>query len=239
MSFSVNLGNLKIHNDQTINIIEAKQPPHISINIPEDQLSTLIIYDLSAPNVNNPVNSPFIHFLEVNIPGSQINKGEVYISYTPPNPPSDSGIHTYIVDLFRQNNILYPNISDKRETFPLTQFVQSNNLVHVNRLIFKVSQSHKSHSHGMWTEGLDEADDKFCSYVVEVGARQGGAYNPYAVCHSSIKGESGRPSCSEHYIFENIPDNELMGYADLHKIPIPQPYNRQQLIQTIYNKLGE
>jgi len=76
-------------------------------------------------------------------------------------------------------------------------------------------------------------DRAYCRCVLKVAGKQSGAYNPYAVCHASVKGESGRPECGPNYIFENIPDAELVGYAGLNRIDIPYPYNRQTMLDNI------
>lgn len=265
MNPEISFGNSKIYNDQILDTDLAKQSFNIKIGTPDNQLSTLAIYDLSAPSPRSPSNSPFIHFLAVNIPGSKIDQGQILIHYTPPNPHHDSGTHVYVVDLYQQNNKIQPEVPDKRESFPLTQFVQLYNLTPQGRIIFRVNpsgvaaasaatlyngQDYSRKHHQAWTQGLSEADTKYCDCVLEAAAKQPNACleekawfqqreghrcsNPYAVCHKSIEGESGRPNCTEHYIFENIPDNELEGYALLHEVPVPSPYDRQTLIQNIY-----
>lgn len=253
MDFEASFGNTKIYDDQVLNTVLAKQPFNIKIGASDNQLSTLIIYDLSAPSTRNPSNSPFIHFLEVNIPGSKIDQGDVLIHYTSPNPSPESGTHTYVIDLFQQKNKIHADIPHKREAFPLTQFVQFNNLKHESRLLFRVNPAANKFDgagSGEWTQNLSEKDDKYCRCEIEVAGKQPAACNverawfqereghrcanPYAVCHKTVQGESGRPECGQNYIFENIPDNELVGYASLNRISIPQPYNRQALIQTLY-----
>ena len=56
-------------------------------------------------------------------------------------------------------------------------------------------------------------------------------YNPYAICAKSV-GTTSR-ECSDNYSFENIPNAELQGYASLHGIEIPSPYDRGELIENI------
>jgi hypothetical protein len=259
MNLDLSFGNTKIYNDQVLNTDISQLPFNVTLHVENDQLSTLIVYDLSAPSVNSPVYSPFLHFLEVNIPDSRIDLGDVLMKYTPPNPPTNSGKHVYVVDLFRQTYKILPAISDRRESFPVMQFVQTYNLNHESRLIFRVdSGDPKSPRYdGEWTQGLDEGYSKYCDCVIEVAAKQPAScnserawyqtrenrrcYSPHAVCHSTVKNSKGHgtPACTESYVFENIPDDKLVGYSSLHRIDIPQPYNREQMLQNIHSHIDE
>lgn len=250
MDLDASFGDTKIYNDQILGVSSAKQPFNISIRSDPNQLSTLVIYDLSAPDARNPTKSPFIHFLEMNIPGTKIDQGDIYFEYMPPSPPAGSGNHVYVVDLFRQKKRISLNITDQRIAFPLTQFIQSHDLTHESRLIFRVNPDDEAAFDGQWTNLTNDKNNSYCRCVMEVAGRQPEACNrehawyqrregrkcanPYAVCHASIKGESGLPNCGQNYVFENIPDNELIGYASLNRINIPQPYNRQALIKILY-----
>lgn len=184
----VSFGNVPIVNNQLLDLYTAKLPFNISLN-DDEGLHTLMIYDLSAPDPMNPVNSPLMHFLEINIPRNQLDSGDILIPYISPSPPS--GNHVYIVDLFRQGSQIEPVITGKREIFPVTQFVQNYKLSHVNRLIFIVDPP----AQVLAKHNTDSPDDKYCRCVEHVKA-SGSAQNPYAVCHASIQGESGRPDCS-------------------------------------------
>jgi hypothetical protein len=245
MSLQVKLGDLNIYNNQILNIESARQNINVIINSYNNELSTLIIYDLSAPSSNNPVNSPLIHFLEINIPGSKIDQGNVLAPYMPPNPPLNSGAHTYIIDLFKQNDRINPDNIAKRESFPLTQFVQFYGLVLINRIMFQVNPMVKA---APIYDDPPEQDDKYCDCIVKVAAKQPPScnsdrawfqerdghkcYNPYAVCHKTVQGV-GRPSCKQHYNYESMSDDQLIGFASLERINIPQPYDRNTLIQAI------
>lgn len=101
---------------------------------------------------------------------------------------------------------------------------------------------------------LSEKEEKFCSCVLKVAAKQKGAcnterawfetrdnktcYNPYAICAKSV-GTTSR-KCGENYNFESLSDDELISYAQLHqkdkdnKLVIPKPYDRDQMLTNIY-----
>lgn len=57
-------------------------------------------------------------------------------------------------------------------------------------------------------------------------------YNPYAVCKDST-GYTENVECSQYFNFEAFPDGELEAYARERLIPVPQPYNREQLIRRL------
>ena len=185
----VSFGNIPVANNQLLDLQTSKLPFNISLGTNQG-LHTLMIYDLSAP-----LKSPLMHFLEVNIPGNRLDLGDILISYLPPSPPS--GNHVYIVDLFQQVNLLSteskltgaPLITGNREIFPVTQFVQTHRLSHIDRLMFIVDPP----AEVLAKHNTDSPDDKYCRCVEHV--KEKGVGNPYAICHSSIQGESGRPNC--------------------------------------------
>lgn len=89
---------------------------------------------------------------------------------------------------------------------------------------------------------LTEKERKYCSCVLKVAAKQPGecyepekwqrkvggvkCYNPYPICTKSV-GRKGRVNCGSNYDFEAMDDTYLKAYADLNKIEIPSPYNRE------------
>lgn len=62
--------------------------------------------------------------------------------------------------------------------------------------------------------------------------RGSGCVNPYAVCNKTVGG-GGRLECGSHLNLEGIPDNELKGQAEVWGVPVPNPYNRQTMINNI------
>ena len=57
---------------------------------------TLIVHDPDARAGN------LLHWIVINIPGLNINKGVQLLSYKGPDPPPKSGTHHYIFQLFKQ-----------------------------------------------------------------------------------------------------------------------------------------
>lgn len=88
---------------------------------------------------------------------------------------------------------------------------------------------------------LDEKQQAYCRCVLHVAAKRSSGegkrkppYNPYAICTKSV----GRQSpCSRWYNFDAIPDNELIGYAQLRHLEIPSPYDRNILLRAIASYL--
>lgn len=96
---------------------------------------------------------------------------------------------------------------------------------------------------------LTEREQKWCRCVLHVAAKQTDqclddvnknarkvynsktCYNPYAVCSATV-GTSSR-KCGVSYEFRNIPDIELIAYAHMKRIKIPEPYCREKLISAI------
>lgn len=94
---------------------------------------------------------------------------------------------------------------------------------------------------------LSDQDKKYCRCTLHVAGKQTPkclqnkawfktidgqkCANPYSICAKSTKHTSRE--CAEHYNWSEIPDQELTGYANLNRIPVPQPYNRQQMLENI------
>jgi phosphatidylethanolamine-binding protein (PEBP) family uncharacterized protein len=280
----VQIGNYQIQNGQQLNVDQARQG--INVTWPaNNQYNTLIIYDISAPHQNHPIHSPFVHFLEINIPNADLANGNVLSQYTPPNPPPNSGIHTYVLDLYQQNQPIQMGALQQRENFPLAGFIQQANLQLIDRFRFNVPAAQNQFDgyampqtqnltdaqqnlpqnlsllgqeyipSGPWVNpDLPENIQKYCRCVAEVAAREPDectreeryyqrvqgrrCANPYAVCHSTIPGV-GNPDCTHNYIFENMPDNILRGYLSEHKIPLPEPFNRQQALQNVSEYINQ
>lgn len=236
----VSFGNHIIQDGEIVDLDMAHKKFNIRLNVKDNHLHTLIVYDLSAPNVRSPLNSPYLHFLEVNIPGSRIDQGDIIVPYMSPAPPKDSGDHVMVVDVYEQIHVTSPILVEKRQSFPLAYFIQGNRMTPIRRLVFRLRSGTKTtpyngnYSSGDWVQGLTTEDAKYCRCVVEVAGRQpqtcnlekswfeyrDGRHcaNPYPICHASIKGESGRPECKQHYVIDKMPYSALQGLASLNNI---------------------
>ncbi len=95
---------------------------------------------------------------------------------------------------------------------------------------------------------LTEQEQKYCRCVLHVAAKQPPGEclsvrdwfsdyngrtctNPWAVCAKST-GTTSR-ACGFNYVYGNIPDDELIAYANLSQVNVPDPYNRKTMLSTI------
>jgi len=83
--------------------------PHCSWGGDSNHLYTLIMMDPDAPSRSDPQMREFRHWVVVNIPGDNVSKGEVLTPYMGPAPPKGTGLHRYILCVYRQaDKVLVP-----------------------------------------------------------------------------------------------------------------------------------
>jgi hypothetical protein len=99
--------NKELNNSQYLKPTEASSKPDINYEGNPNKLYTLIMHDPDAPVGN------VVHWVLVNIKGSDINSGKELIKYKGPAPPPGSGTHRYIFLIYEQlieiKNIIIPN----------------------------------------------------------------------------------------------------------------------------------
>ena len=108
---------------------QAQQPFSIEWAGDPNQLYSIIMYDEDSPYpAPMNANSPYIHFLAVNVMGTDITTADVLAEYTPPVLPADSPPHRYLLFIFRQAGRLVLNrIQDnERARFPALDFIRLN-----------------------------------------------------------------------------------------------------------------
>lgn len=136
---SVKFGTTAIAPNSTISVKLAQKSLNISWTGGDRDLHTLIFYDIDAPYPENPKNSPYLHWLVVNIPSDKISKGDTLIDYIPPNPPQDSPPHKYIIEVLKQTKIIRPVEHKVRKNFRLDQFIDRNRLEDAHVFIFNAN----------------------------------------------------------------------------------------------------
>jgi len=77
-------------------------PVDISWPVEEDVLYTLCLTDPDAPSREDFSWREFQHYLVVNIPGTDVSKGQVLHEYVGSGPPKGSGIHRYVWLVYKQ-----------------------------------------------------------------------------------------------------------------------------------------
>ncbi|GAV05077.1 hypothetical protein RvY_15260-1 [Ramazzottius varieornatus] len=83
---------------------------------------TLSKSDLDTPSRANPTRSPLKHWLVINIPGRNVDKGDILGTYFGANPADGTGPHRYVFLAFLQNSKIDATDS----------FIQSLNLSRMN-----------------------------------------------------------------------------------------------------------
>ena len=68
-----------------------RHQPKVCWDADSDSFYTLIMTDPDAPSRHNPKFREWHHWLVVNIPGSQVNMGEVKSEYIGAGPPQGTG----------------------------------------------------------------------------------------------------------------------------------------------------
>ena len=98
LNYQIKYGNKIIDKNSFLTPTEAINKPTINYNANINTLYTIIMYDPDS------INGTFIHWIIINIPVNNINKGFELLPYKGPSPPNKTGIHRYIFDLFEQKN---------------------------------------------------------------------------------------------------------------------------------------
>jgi len=129
-----------VESGSVVNLQTAVMPVTLTWNIQPGRLYTILIYDLDAPNAIDPVNSPFIHLLHVNIQGQNVKSGDIIAPYIVPDPPLNSGLHTYVADIFMQTRAFEPIVIQTRDRFPLDWFISQYNLIKVDETRFQTQK---------------------------------------------------------------------------------------------------
>lgn len=87
-------------NELTPTIVQNK--PNVEWTAEEGALYTLLMTDPDAPSRTNPKMREWHHWLIGNIPGNQIDKGDIITDYVGSGPPKGSGLHRYVFLVFKQ-----------------------------------------------------------------------------------------------------------------------------------------
>jgi|SRR5579871_3935603 len=219
-------------------------------------LFTVIVYDINSRNPS------YVHLLAINVPNNDISKGLTILSYESPNPPPGTGRHIYIVDIYKQSERLSLTSSRSRDRFDVNTFASSLGLNHIGRLSFSVNSQDITPinivnpvytqpftdiptpstsmtenitplsipSEGInYKPGISYDERKYCNCLLKVQNKQGDSVNPYAICAHV----GDRTQCGAAYDYVKTSDDYLTAFAELHQLPIPMPYNRRTMLDTL------
>ena len=113
---------------------ETKDKPELSWSAQEDQLYTLVMTDPDAPTRSFNFVSQVKHWLVINIPGSDVDKGETIADYQGPGPPPLTGLHRYVFLVYKQPDKIETdekrvgNSIKGRMRFKAREFAKKHNL---------------------------------------------------------------------------------------------------------------
>lgn len=83
---------------------QVKDKPIVTWNSEKGAFYTLIKVDPDAPSRNNHIYREFRHWLVMNIPESDVGKGDEVIEYIGSGAPKGTGLHRYIFLVYKQPN---------------------------------------------------------------------------------------------------------------------------------------
>lgn len=118
----VRLGNELTPTD----VLEA---PKLAWEAEKEAFYTICMTDPDAPSRQNPKFREWLHWLVGNIRANDVDHGEVLADYVGAVPPKETGLHRYVLLLFRQqwklafNEMRLPSTcGDKRVRFNMRKF---------------------------------------------------------------------------------------------------------------------
>ncbi|RZC43038.1 PBP domain containing protein [Asbolus verrucosus] len=103
---------VKVELGNTLTPTQVKDPPSLKWNVEDDAFYTLCMTDPDAPSRKTPKFREWHHWLVVNIPGSNIDQGEVLSGYIGAGPPKGTGLHRYVFVIYKQDGKI--SCSEKR-----------------------------------------------------------------------------------------------------------------------------
>lgn len=114
---------------------QVRDAPH-SVQWPTElgSLYTLVLVDPDAPSREARHQlGEVVHWLVVNIPGTDISLGETYFEYLGAGTPENTGLHRYVLAVFEQKGVLtldLPKKPEGRVRFSLRDFAAKHHLGH-------------------------------------------------------------------------------------------------------------
>ena len=110
------------------------QEPLIEFNPAINKLYTTIMYDIDAPNKNEPGKADWLHMLKV-------NNNITLAKYTPPSPPFRSGPHRYYIQVCEQTSPVKDIKISDRKKFCAKQFIAQQKLKVIGEFMFMVENA--------------------------------------------------------------------------------------------------
>lgn len=129
------MSNVKVNLGNKLTPTLTQNPPFVKWECEESSFYALCMTDPDAPSRKAPKAREWHHWLVVNIPGLQIDKGDVLSAYIGPGPPKGTGLHRYVFVVYKQDGkitynekYLGNNSGDGRANFSIKKFADRYNL---------------------------------------------------------------------------------------------------------------
>ena len=127
--------DLKVDKGNELTPTQVKHQPKVEWESEDNEFYTLIMTDPDAPSRSEPKFREFRHWLVANIPGNNIEQGDVIAAYVGSGPPKGTGLHRYVFLLYKQPGKLEldePRVANNsrqdRPKFKAAKFTEKYNL---------------------------------------------------------------------------------------------------------------
>ncbi len=121
----VEIGNFQVQEGELLPTKNITDTYVFEWEMSKKDLYSMLMIDLDAPYPEDPVDSPFLHFLMVNITdvnGVTAKEGDIVFEYLPPSPPPDSEPHQYEIYVFKQSCEIHDVWAEGRDHFNLEKW---------------------------------------------------------------------------------------------------------------------
>lgn len=127
----INYSNgVKVEMGKELTPTQVKDPPAVKWAAKESEYYTLAMVDPDAPSRENPKFREWHHWLVGNIQGGDMKKSEVLSDYIGSGPPKGTGLHRYVILVYKQPEKLNfakvdklpKNSGEKRGKFSISKF---------------------------------------------------------------------------------------------------------------------
>lgn len=127
-SLAVSYGSVAVGEGVRLTREQTADAPNVSIEADASHLYTLLMTDPDAPSHKDPRMADWLHWMVVNIPGSDLSSGEEVTSYNGPSPPPGTGPHRYIFTLYQQKGKIEVAPPAQRGKFDPKAFASAHHL---------------------------------------------------------------------------------------------------------------
>jgi len=115
---------------------QVQKQPVVNWEADPNAFYSIVMNDPDAPSRDNPKSREWQHWCVVNVPGSNVEAGEVLTEYVGAGPPKGSGLHRYVLLVFKQptgrtqfnENYLTSRSGDGRGNHHVSEFASTYSL---------------------------------------------------------------------------------------------------------------